>query len=253
MLQNRFFSWVTELKNKKEFHCVFLMLCSFEGDTLIVLVIEVMAISKPVLQNCKEFLKNPPLYQQEQIQSNWEQCFSRAGKASPSPTNYGQDALSCSSIPSPSAGRLYAVDWFQAAWFLCWALIPFAVCSKGRRPEHSARGRTIQSLLNLFHLPLVVPSVLGDVTWVRERKEDPPSEKLLLCVRCFFRAWHGSLLKWMSSASTVCHRSGEGETFWADVTCPGTNYQEVNSKHHATSSITMFFLLDFLFSFSKFC
>lgn len=35
-----------------------------------VLVIEVMANSKTVLQNCKENFKNPPRYQQEQIQGN---------------------------------------------------------------------------------------------------------------------------------------------------------------------------------------
>lgn len=35
-----------------------------------VLVIEVMTNSKLVLQNCKEFLINSLLYQQEQIQGN---------------------------------------------------------------------------------------------------------------------------------------------------------------------------------------
>lgn len=87
----------------------------------------------------------------------------------------------------------------------------------------------------------------------KEKEGRPTLWEVIAACKVLFRALHGSLLKWMSPASTVCHRNGECETFWADVTCPGTNHQEVNSKHHVTSIITTFFLLNFLFSFSKFC
>lgn len=142
------------------------------GDTLMLSVIKVMANTKqPFLQNCKELKKNPPLYQQDQMQGNWEQCFSRAGMASQDPQTVGRMLFH---LPSWLGGWLchcgLAAVLAQLLGSSAGLSTPFVTCSKGWHLEHPASRSTIQTLLNLLHFFLNVLRAIKMLFWVREWK-----------------------------------------------------------------------------------